>query len=211
MGLCKQSACNVAAAVVFPVAGLSDMLRVLSQRASEVIKKDDDEADDDVEMEVEQSDGEEEEDESEDDHQAGDALPAEEEQDDAQGSEEAAHEQQAAPGGKPQRPEAGEAEAEEDDEGIDDNLDDEAMMRLDAELGAAVRSMLSRGGGSAKERAAALLGLQLRVAALLEEWLKKVGGRLAGRYYFFRSIHQSAPCMPVEQRCKHHSMPSICG
>jgi hypothetical protein len=57
-----------------------------------------------------------------------------------------------------------------------EGLDDDAMLRLDAQLGAAVRASLSRGGGSAKERAAALLALQLRVAALLEDWLKKVGG-----------------------------------
>lgn len=56
----------------------------------------------------------------------------------------------------------------------DEGLDDEAMLRLDAQLGAAVRASLSRGGGGAKERAAALLALQLRVAALLEDWIKKV-------------------------------------
>lgn len=55
-----------------------------------------------------------------------------------------------------------------------EGLDDEAMLRMDVALGAAVRASLSRGGGSAKERAAALLALQLRVAALLEDWLRKV-------------------------------------
>lgn len=59
------------------------------------------------------------------------------------------------------------------EEGADD-LDDEAMLRLDAQLGAAVRSMLSRGAGGAREQAAALMALQLRAAALLEEWLKRV-------------------------------------
>jgi hypothetical protein len=54
------------------------------------------------------------------------------------------------------------------------------MLRLDAQLGAAVRATLSRSGGSAKERAAALLALQLRVAALLEDWLKKVGAGWVG-------------------------------
>lgn len=54
------------------------------------------------------------------------------------------------------------------------DLDDETMLKLDAQLAAAVRASLNRGGGSAKERAAALLALQLRVASLLEDWLKKV-------------------------------------
>jgi hypothetical protein len=65
---------------------------------------------------------------------------------------------------------AGGSDSGEESEG----LDDDAMLRMDAALGAAVRASLSRGGGSAKERAAALLALQLRVAALLEDWLKKV-------------------------------------
>lgn len=64
----------------------------------------------------------------------------------------------------------GSSDSGEESEG----LDDEAMLRMDAALAAAVRASLSRGGGSAKERAAALLALQLRVAALLEDWLKKV-------------------------------------
>jgi hypothetical protein len=66
------------------------------------------------------------------------------------------------------------ADADGSDSESDEGLDDEAMLRMDAQLGAAVRASLCRSGGSAKERAAALLALQLRVAALLEDWLKKV-------------------------------------
>lgn len=65
--------------------------------------------------------------------------------------------------------------ATDSDSESDQGLDDDAMLRMDAQLGAAVRASLSRSGGSAKDRAAALLALQLRVAALLEDWLKKVG------------------------------------
>lgn len=52
---------------------------------------------------------------------------------------------------------------------------------MDKALGAAVRASLNRSGGSAKDRAAALLALQLRVAALLEDWLKKVQNRVGRR------------------------------
>lgn len=52
-------------------------------------------------------------------------------------------------------------------------MDDEAMLRLDAQLGAYVKSMLQRGGSSARERGAALRNLQLRAAALLEEWIRR--------------------------------------
>jgi hypothetical protein len=74
------------------------------------------------------------------------------------------------------------AAASSDDEGSesDEGLDDEAMLRMDAQLGAAVRASLTRSGGSAKDRAAALLALQLRVAALLEDWIKKVRHKLYG-------------------------------
>lgn len=72
------------------------------------------------------------------------------------------------------RPPAAAAAAGGSDSEESEGLDDEAMLRMDAALGVAVRASLSRGGGSAKERAAALLALQLRVAALLEDWLKKV-------------------------------------
>jgi hypothetical protein len=62
-------------------------------------------------------------------------------------------------------------------------MDDEEMMAMDDKLGAAVRALLgSKGGGagSARERQRALLGLQLRAAALLEEWCKKVPGEGGG-------------------------------
>jgi hypothetical protein len=71
-------------------------------------------------------------------------------------------------------PSSAKAPADASESESDEGLDDEAMLRMDAQLGAAVRASLSRSAGSAKERAAALLALQLRVAALLEDWLKKV-------------------------------------
>lgn len=84
----------------------------------------------------------------------------------------------------PAKSPAAAAAASSDDEGSesDEGMDDEAMMRMDSQLGAAVRASLTRSGGSAKDRAAALLALQLRVAALLEDWIKKVRHKVYGSY-----------------------------
>jgi hypothetical protein len=84
---------------------------------------------------------------------------------------------------KPANSSAAAAAASSDDEGSEsEGMDDDAMMRMDAQLGAAVRASLTRSGGSAKDRAAALLALQLRVAALLEDWIKKVRHKVDGSY-----------------------------
>jgi DNA polymerase phi len=143
------------------------MLRLLGQRASEAIQKDDEE---DSEVEMDEGGSA-----SDDNPENADASGSEDEeqQQEASGSEEEDDEE---PAGKKQQKQPTAAAAASDDENdeSDDAMDDDAMMRLDAQLGAAVRSMLAGRGGSAKERAASLLGLQLRVAALLEEWFKKV-------------------------------------
>ncbi|WIA38355.1 hypothetical protein OEZ86_001688 [Tetradesmus obliquus] len=145
--------------------GLSDMLRLLGQRASEAIKKDDEE-DSEVEMDEDDDDGDAS-DASEDAEGSGSEEDAGQEEDASDDADEAAP-------AAAKQPAAAAADGEdEDDDESDGGMDDEAMMRLDAQLGAAVRSMVAGRGGSAKERAASLLGLQLRVAALLEEWLKK--------------------------------------
>uniref|UniRef100_A0A383W0H0 Myb-binding protein 1A n=1 Tax=Tetradesmus obliquus TaxID=3088 RepID=A0A383W0H0_TETOB len=145
--------------------GLSDMLRLLGQRASEAIKKDDEE-DSEVEMDEDDID-----DGGSDASASSDATGSGSEEDAEQQEEASKDADEAAPAAKKQ-PAAAAADGEDEDES-DGGMDDEAMMRLDAQLGAAVRSMVAGRGGSAKERAASLLGLQLRVAALLEEWLKK--------------------------------------
>jgi DNA polymerase phi len=146
------------------------MLRLLGQRASEAIKKDDEE-DSEVEMD-EDGDGSA----SEDAAGSGsDEDAADQQQEDSEDSSSEDEEEGAAAvaaGNKQQKQQP--ATSDDEDDASDDNMDDDAMMRLDAQLGAAVRSMLAGRGGSAKDRAAAMLGLQLRVAALLEEWLKKV-------------------------------------
>ncbi|WIA18061.1 hypothetical protein OEZ85_009542 [Tetradesmus obliquus] len=147
--------------------GLSDMLRLLGQRASEAIKKDDEE-DSEVEMDEDDDAGGSDASEDADAEGSGSADYAEQEKDASE------DEDAAAPAAAKQPAAAAAADGEDEDEDESDGgMDDEAMMRLDAQLGAAVRSMVAGRGGSAKERAASLLGLQLRVAALLEEWLKK--------------------------------------
>ncbi len=63
------------------------------------------------------------------------------------------------------------------DEGSEsgDELDDAAMEALDGVLRAQLRSMvLGRGRAATRERSATLLPLQLRTAALLDDWVKKV-------------------------------------
>lgn len=151
--------------------GLSDMVRVLSQRASEILKPRDDEDD---EMQVDDESGSDAGGDSSDDDVASDderlADVADQEQSESESGEEGEQ-----PASKPQGTAAAAAvEAVAADGDVGSDLDDDAMLAMDAQLGAAVRSMLARSGGGAKERAAALLGHQLRVAALMEEWIKKV-------------------------------------
>ncbi|KAF8062006.1 pol5 [Scenedesmus sp. PABB004] len=159
--------------------GLADLLRVLGQRASEVAKEQDEEGDD-GEMEFDgagsASDAADDDGGEASGDSSGEGGGSEEEGDEGEEEEEEGEEEEEEEAAAPQ-PAAGRAaaageEAEDDDDAASD-LDDEAMLRLDAQLGAAVRASLARSGGGAKERAAALLALQLRVAALVEEWLKR--------------------------------------
>ena len=156
------------------------MIRVLGQRAAEVLKdQDEDESDEEMEegsaSEDEQSQEEDEEPEEDEESEEGDDGGKTSQQ--QQQQKEKKKKQQ---GAVEEEESEGEDEgSESDDEGLDDEgLDDDAMMAMDEKLGAAVRGVLSRGGagGSARQRQAALLHLQLRVAALLEEWCKKVRG-----------------------------------
>eukprot|EP00775_Hariotina_reticulata_P004051 gene4051-4298_t len=141
--------------------GIADLLRILTQRASEILKPQDDEDD------VEEAEQEGEEGITSDDADEDKAAAAA----DGDGDDSDSDDPEAAP--EAEADEQAGSEDEETDQELNDDLDDAAMMRLDAQLGAAVRAMINRGGAGARERAAALLALQLRVAALMEEWLKK--------------------------------------
>jgi len=148
----------------FACSGIADLLRILTQRASEVLKPQEEEEDEEAEQE-QSEEGQEDDTDDADDPQAAADDDDEDSGGGSDGPEEAARagaDEQAA------------SEDEETDQEQDDDLDDAAMMRLDAQLGHAVRSMINRGGAGARQRTAALLALQLRVAALMEEWLKKV-------------------------------------
>lgn len=192
---------------MFP--GLSDMIRILGQRASEIIKPRDD---DDDEMEVNESDSDY--DASDHDDMASDPDMRSDHADladlqqntpgsDSDDSEFDDHEDDQAdlPAQQPAAAAANtyripknqivsnkQNDNPDDDQEADEaasDLDDDAMLAMDAQLGAAVRSMLARSGGSAKDRSAALLSHQLRVAALLDDWIRKVrqhkeGIRLTG-------------------------------
>jgi hypothetical protein len=149
----------------FACSGIADLLRILTQRPSEVLKPQEEEEDEEAEQE--QREGQEDDTDDADDPQAA-AAAADDDDEDSGGSD--GPEEAAGAGADEQAA----SEDEETDQEQDDDLDDAAMMRLDAQLGNAVRSMINRGGAGARQRTAALLALQLRVAALMEEWLKKV-------------------------------------
>ncbi len=148
--------------------GLQDLLRVLGQRADEAGLLQEGDEDEDGEVEEGGSSSSEEEEEEDDEEEAAAAPPSKAQKQQKQ-------QQQQAAGAKRLRDAAGSDDDDEEDASSDEGMDDETMLRLDAQLGAYVKSMLARGGSSARERTAALRNLQLRAAALLEDWLRRCG------------------------------------
>ncbi|KAI8471961.1 MAG: DNA polymerase phi-domain-containing protein [Monoraphidium minutum] len=151
-------------------AGLQDLLRVLCQRPDEggLLQEGDDDDDSEVEQDEEGGSG--------DDDEGSEEEAEEGSEEEEEGSEEEEEDKEEAgreAGAKARGGGGGSEDGDEEEESEDTGMDDEAMLRLDSQLGAYVKSMLARGGASGRERAAALRGLQLRAAALLEEWLRR--------------------------------------